>query len=94
MEPRISLEHIGIYRSEIDVIFTIHTDTGLTDTRCITLNRHQSPGISDSTIQPILQNAFALLCEQLQQLHHDLEAQTPFADNILWTYDVLNPSSD
>ena len=94
MKSRISLEHITFYQTEIDVVFTIQLKTGLTETRYIKLDRHQFQDSSNSMIQPIVQKAHLLFVEQLRELNLELETLAPFDDDILWTSDVTNPSTD
>lgn len=92
--PCISLEHIAFYRTEIDVFFTVNTGKNDKQTERITLKREQFPNITNSLFGPIAKTAFAVLCEQHQEVHQALQAQAAFVDDIPWTYDLPDLSSD
>lgn len=94
MQSRISLEHIAFYRTEIDVFFTINPGTTNEEIRRITLKRDQFSNDMNRLFQPIVQTAYSLLVEQLRELSLELETLAPFDDDILWSSDVTNLSSD
>lgn len=94
MEPLIAIEHVAFYRTEIDVFFNINPETPQQDTRRIVLKRDEFPNIGNDLFQPIVQKAYSLLSQQIQEMHQAFEGKRPFDDGILWTYDLTTPASE